>query len=100
MGVVERHLGTFDADAGNVAMVQRLRTALSNGERVTGADANFYLHEASEASMMGRGMSQEAAHAAAIEKYGVSPFSLYHPDVIKANPSIFGTGFKKFWGLE
>ncbi|NJK91117.1 MAG: hypothetical protein HC904_04355 [Blastochloris sp.] len=80
-------------------MMQRLRTAQANGQKVTGADANFYLHEASEATMMGRGMSYDAAHAAALQKYNVSPFSLYHPEVIQANPGIFGTGFKNYWGL-
>jgi hypothetical protein len=48
--------------------------------------------------MMARGMSYDAAHAAALEKYGVSPFSLYHPEVIQANPEILGSGFKNYWG--
>ncbi len=99
LSLVEGHLATFEADAGNAAMMGRLRSAFASGSKVTGADANFYLHEASEATMVGRGMSQPAAHAAALEKYGVSPFSIYHPEVIQANPEIFGTGFKNYWGL-
>ena len=63
----------------------------SQFRRRTGADANFYLHEAAEATMMGRGLGYDAAHAAALNKYGVSPFSLYHPDVIQANPGLFNS---------
>lgn len=45
--------------------------------RVTGAEANFYLHEIAEGTLRARGMAYDAAHAAALEKYGVSNFSLY-----------------------
>ncbi len=40
-----------------------------------------------------------AAHAAALQKYGVSPFSLYHADVIQANPGAFNDAFRRYWGL-
>ncbi|MDB6022756.1 MAG: hypothetical protein JWQ04_2613 [Pedosphaera sp.] len=62
-------------------MMQNLQDAFSAGQKVTGANANFYLHEASEATFMGNGLSYDAAHAAALGKYGVSPFSLYTPEV-------------------
>src|SRR5262249_15520071 len=67
LDVVEQHLAQFGDSVENTAMVQRLRSALSTGERVTRADANFCLHEASEATMMRRGLSYEEAHAAAIQ---------------------------------
>ena len=33
-------------------MIERLQTAMNNGEKITGADASFYMHEIAEASMM------------------------------------------------
>jgi filamentous hemagglutinin len=96
---VGNHLAQFGDDAANAGMMQRLQDAFAAGQRATGADANFYLHEASEATMMGRGLSYDAAHAAALEKYGVSNFSLYHPEVIQANPGLFNNAWRAFWGL-
>lgn len=49
---------------------------------------------------MGRGLSYEAAHAGALGKYGISPFSVYHPDVIMANPGAFNSNWLSFWGLK
>jgi hypothetical protein len=97
MQILRGHLEQFGSHPPNAAMIQRLESAL--GVRVTGADANFYLHEISEATMMGRGMPYEAAHAAAIEKYGVSPFSLFAPEVIQAMPEYFNSAWRSFWGL-
>lgn len=54
----------------------------------------------SESTMMGRGMSYESAHAAAIEKYGVSPFSLYHPEVIQQFPGEFNNAWRAYWGIQ
>ena len=70
-------------------MIARLRLAQQNGQKISGADASFYLHEAAEATMMRRGVLYDAAHDAALNKYNVSPFSVYHPDVIQANPTLF-----------
>jgi filamentous hemagglutinin len=50
--------------------------------------------------MMGRGMSYEAAHAAAMGKYGVSPFGLYHPAVIQQFPAEFNNAWRAFWGIQ
>src|SRR5262249_37524387 len=99
MQIVESHLAQFGAAPENVAMISRLRDALANGLRITGADASFYLHEISEATMMGRGLSYEAAHAAALIKYGVSEFSVYHPEVILSLPQFFNSAWRAFWGL-
>ncbi|MEO7593486.1 MAG: RHS repeat-associated core domain-containing protein, partial [Byssovorax sp.] len=82
LAMVENHLTQFGGFPENAAMIQRLRGALSSGTGITGADASFYFHEVSEATMMGRGMGYEAAHAASLGKYGVSPFSVYHPEVV------------------
>jgi len=81
-------------------MVGRLQQALASGSRISGADASFYLHEVSEATMMGRGLSYEAAHAGALGKYGVSPFTVYAPEVILANPGSFNSNWFTFRGLK
>ena len=50
--------------------------------------------------MMGRGLSYDAAHGAALAKYGVSEFSVYHPEVITAFPRLFSNAWRLFWGLK
>ena len=81
-------------------MVSRLRAALAEGRSLVGADANYYLHELNEATLMSRGASYEEAHAAALQRYGVPPQAIYHPDVIRAlgreywHPSYF-----TYWGI-
>lgn len=96
---VENHLAQFGDFEPNAAMIERLKTAHAAGESVSGADAVFYTHELAESTMMGRGVSYEVAHPAALTKYEVSPFSVYHPDVIAAYPEMFGPGWFKFWGI-
>ncbi|WP_112077003.1 hypothetical protein [Herbaspirillum rubrisubalbicans] len=81
-------------------MVQRLKDALASGERLTGADANFYLHEIAEGTAFSRGLGYEAAHTAALEKYGVSNFSLYHPEVIQSFPSEFNSAWRAYWNIK
>lgn len=102
LDLVEQHLVRFGDVPENAVMMRRLRDAFSAGKRVTGADANFYLHEAAEATMMNRGVLDKAAHDAVLAKYdkfGVSHYSLYHPEAMNANPSGFGSNWWKFWNL-
>jgi hypothetical protein len=73
---VQEHLVQFGSDTANEMMVERLRAALEAGQRITGADASFYMHELAEATMMRRGIPYAVAHAAALDNYGVSPFSV------------------------
>jgi hypothetical protein len=83
------------------AMVQRLENALASGKRVSGADAIFYTHELAEATMMARGILYEEAHAAALKKYGVSPLSVFHPDVIRSlPPGYLNYRWYQFWGIK
>jgi len=84
----------------NLAMLERLEAAMASGRRVSGADAIFYTHELAEATKMAQGLSYEAAHLAAIEKYRISPFSIYHSDVIRLNPDQFSSVWKNFWGIK
>jgi RHS repeat-associated protein len=99
LGIVEKHLAQFGDVPQNTAMIGRLRAALSEGRAISGADASFYMHEVAEATMMGRGMSYGAAHSGALAKYGVSPFSVYHPEVVQQFSSAFNSNWASFWGL-
>jgi hypothetical protein len=40
-----------------------------------------------------------SSHAASLERYGLSSFGVYHPDVIAANPSSFNNAWRAFWNL-
>lgn len=98
--IVEKHLSGEYSDLTNDAMIARLKTALSNGDKITGADASFYMHEIAETTMMKKGMSYKEAHNLALQKYDVSPFSVYSPEVIKQYPGSFSRGFKNFSDLN
>jgi YD repeat-containing protein len=100
LDLVRGHLAKFGDVPANTAMLERLETAMAAGQRVSGADAIFYTHEAAEATKMARGLSYDVAHAASLEKYGVSPYSVYHPDVIRAMPEHFNSNWYKFWGIK
>jgi RHS repeat-associated protein len=100
LDLVRNHLSKFDMTPENQAMIERLENALKNGTKVAGADASFYMHEAAEYTLMSKGMSYEAAHAASIAKYQVSPFSLYAPEVVKNNPELFNDKWFEFWGIS
>jgi hypothetical protein len=94
---LEEHLTRFGKNPENTAMVRRLRAAMGKGGRVSGADASFYFHELFESTLMNRGMPYRWAHPAALERYGVSSYSVYHPDVISAFPDLFNSNWKDFW---
>lgn len=100
LDLVRNHLAQFGDVPANTAMLGRLENAMASGQRVSGADAIFYTHEAAEATKMARGLSYDVAHAASLEKYGVSLFSVYHPDVIRAMPEQFNSNWLKFWGIK
>ena len=68
-----------------------------NGKSGVVYDAGSVL--AKRAAMMERGMGYDAAHAAALQKYGVSPFSVYPPQVIQALPGSFNQKWFNFWGI-
>jgi len=98
--IVESHLTQFGPVEENTAMIERLENALENGIKITGADASFYMHEVAEATMMRKGMIYDVAHAAALLKYNVSQFSVYHPDVIARFPDQFANVWRVFWGIK
>jgi RHS repeat-associated protein len=94
---VKSHLAQFGPDPGNAGMINRLENSLENGGRVVGADRAFYTHELKESTLMKSGMSDEAAHHAAVAWDGVSYFDLYHPEVFNQYPTLFSPGFKAHW---
>jgi len=100
LNLVEQHLEQFGPIPENEAMLARLREALTQGRRISGADASFYMHEANEATLMSRGIGYDAAHTSALSKYQVSPFSVYHPDVIQTLPESFNDNWFSFWGIS
>ncbi|MBQ7794656.1 MAG: hypothetical protein IJ366_09110, partial [Clostridia bacterium] len=96
--ILKAHLKAngFETEFNN-AMIARLESALESGQTITGADASFYMHEIAESTFMKGGMSYDCAHAAALNKYGVSPFSVYHIDVIKVFYEEFNQSWIDFW---
>jgi hypothetical protein len=98
--IVKQHLSGEFSDVTNDAMIARIEQSIKNGNKLTEADASFYMHELNEATLMKNGLVYDEAHALSLEKYDVSPFSVYSPEVIKAFPDSFGREFKKFWGIE
>ncbi len=102
--LVEQHLAQFEEFPGefpqNQAMLNRLKSALTQECEISGADLSFYYHELKEAELMASGLSYYEAHTAALQFYGVSPFSLYHPNVIKDFPDQFNKNWFDAWGIE
>jgi filamentous hemagglutinin len=80
---------------------KRLENALNTGQPLTDADASFYIHEVTEATKMSKGMLYNNAHNFALGKYQVSPFSVYHADVINQvnalEPGSFNNRWLDFW---
>jgi hypothetical protein len=100
LNLVKKHISQFGDIPENQAMINRIESALKNGQPITGADASFYMHEVAEATMMQKGIPYEVAHEAVLQKYNVSPYSVYHPEVIQQFSEWFNQGFKDFWGLK
>ena len=88
----------FDAPENDI-MIRRLEDALKTGRKINGADASFYMHGLKESTLMEQGMGYDVAHGLALKAYQVSPFSVYHPEAILANPSAWGKAWFSFWGL-
>jgi hypothetical protein len=63
------------------------------------ADAVFYMHELSEATLMSKGMPYEVTHWEAIAKYSVNPQSIYAPEVIQQFPELFNPSWFEFWNI-
>jgi hypothetical protein len=55
-------------------------------------------HERVEGWLMDRGLSQSLSHWAAGKTHRT--FANYDPEVIKAFPEYFGTGWKRYWAID
>jgi len=97
---VKKHIKKFGDDKPNEYMLIRLQNALEKGEKISGADAVFFTHELVESHMMLKGLSYEEAHQKALQIFGVSPFSVYHPDVIKQFKDHFNKKWFNFWEIN
>ncbi|WP_252251031.1 hypothetical protein [Clostridium sp. ZBS13] len=104
LNIVKNHINQFETYQPNVDMINRLENAMKNSEKITRADASFYMHELAESHMMKdltKTMDFESAydiaHSSALSKYEVSQFSVYHPEVIANNSSQFSLAWKRFW---
>ncbi len=81
-------------------MLARLKTAITEGRNISGADASFYFHELKEAELMQTGLDYEEAHVRALAEYNVSPYSVYHPEVIEAFPDEFNNNWHNAWRIN
>lgn len=97
LDIIKDHLsGDLQADF-NDAIIEK---TLQEGGELKGPDAEFYRHELEEADLMSKGMDYDTAHNAALAKYSVAEFDLYHPDVIKSMPEWFGPAWFEYWGIS
>jgi hypothetical protein len=79
-------------------MGSKIEEAIASGRPLTAAEQNFMTHELTEARAVADGLSQEAAHAAALETHPL--FMNYSPEVIQNFPDLFNSNWRKAWGIE
>jgi hypothetical protein len=80
-------------------MIKRLKQALNNNQKILSGDVSFYFHQLTEVELMQQGLTYNEAHQQALKDYEVSPFSVYHPDVIRAYPDEFNKKWERAWGI-
>ncbi|MBQ5989431.1 MAG: hypothetical protein IJL67_08055 [Oscillospiraceae bacterium] len=107
LNIVKNHIGQFEAYQPNIDMIERLEQAMIKGEKIKSADASFYMHELAESHMMKSLLkttdfenAYDIAHSAALKKYDVSQFSVYHPEVIAKNSEQFSLAWRRFWEVN
>jgi RHS repeat-associated protein len=95
---IEQHLRSIDAwekNPENIAMVTRVRDALSAGRALTEAEANFVVHELTEADVVSLGVEQEAAHLIAMMTHPT--FANYELQVIEKFFYTFNIRWVNYW---
>jgi hypothetical protein len=100
LDIIRNHINKFIEFLPSQNMIARLQQALDLKQKISGADASFYFHELKEAELMEQGYDWYTAHPMAIKYYDVSPYSLYHPEVIKTYPEEFNKNWMKAWEIE
>lgn len=79
-------------------MVISIEDAIASGRPLTAAEQYFMTHELTEARLVTSGLSQDAAHAAALETH--PPFMNYSPEVIQNYPEYFNSNWRTAWEIE
>jgi len=99
LAIAESHLGSLPdgMTPPNRMMLDRIAAAQESGRALTVGEQNFLVHETTEAGLVSQGLSQDAAHAAALETHPL--FMNYDPEVIKAYPEYFNSNWRKAWDL-
>lgn len=115
LALLKKNLQRLDAlnEPENIGMVMLVEYYYKQGMKITGATRNFYLHEIAEATLYEAYRSQgkdeesaqDAAHEEAFRRYNTSPYSVYHPEVIKLTmydnygSLRWGPEWFKYWGF-
>ena len=76
-------------------MVNRIRDALSAGRALTEAEANFVVHELTEADVVALGVEQDAAHEIALLTHPI--FANYELEVIERFFHSFNINWVNYW---
>lgn len=97
LNIIKEHLAQFEQDNANDYMIRSIEEALAKGEKLTNGNASFYMHELAESTLMKNGYDYYTAHEMALQKYLVSPFSVYSKEAVNAFPAEFGSKFVEFW---
>ena len=106
LGSIKNHLSKLDYAVENDAMIERINTKIEKGEALTGADAEFYVHELEESRLMDNGMGYETAHQKAMAKYNVCEWDLYDPAAVQAADASnggwrsFADDYYDYWGIK
>lgn len=91
----------FDNFTPNQQMIARIESHIKDGKKLTGADANFYMHEIKERTLMRKGASLDDAHNTALDTYKASQYSVYHPDVVLNNQKLLASPkWSEFWDSQ
>lgn len=83
-------------------MIKRIEDAIANRRTLIDGDASFYMHEITEYTIMNGVYNDavyKAAHDAALEKYRVSPYSVYAAEVVDIFKAYFNQNWLDFWGI-
>ncbi|MDL2230068.1 hypothetical protein LJC14_07460, partial [Treponema sp. OttesenSCG-928-L16] len=97
--MIRSHLKNLDSSPVNDFMISQIEEALKNGSSLRGPYSSFYMHELSESMFMRNGFSYNSAHNMALQKYSVSPYSVYSPQAIQTYPQYFNKNWLNFWGI-
>jgi len=88
----------METSGANDAMLERIRSAATEGRPLHISEENFLRHEMLEAKLMDTGMGYGEAHAAAGATHPT--YANYHPGVLEQYRGMFSRGWYEYWDLE